>query len=156
MNTLKLERLSIMPNQFGSFAYAVKEDISAEDQAKLDARAILDTENGPVIYSRTKLGLVGKEIVVPVRIIEQRKDGKGTGRFFVNLIDKSVEGVADDMYKKHQSFQMATRYFGQSVEASVELGNGVSIKIGGKPVQAAQPVQAAAAPVKEAVDDDPQ
>lgn len=108
MKSLKLKRLSTMPNKNGSYAYSVENaDVPevAEFLAKMEG--VYETPDGfKLIYSRSRVGKTNVASTQSIRTVEQRVNGEGTGRHFINIVDES----ADIMSEMGSKYQMAERF----------------------------------------------
>lgn len=147
MNSLKLKRLSTMPNKNGSYAYSVENADQPNVAEFLDKHeGVYKTESGmTIIYSRSRVGKTNVASTVSIREVEQRVNGEGTGRMFINIVDTS----ADLMAELGSKYQMAER-FGAGFAAAF-AGEAAKAIIGeGKtaPAPVAAPARAAAPALK--------
>lgn len=130
VKTLKVTRLSTMPNKNQSYAYRV-ENAEDDDVKQLleDVEGVYDgQEGGKIIYSRARMGHLNRPITATIRVVEQRADGVGTGRWFVNLVDTTLEEFGDFAEK----IKLAERFGIQNAAAAV----GAFFNVKGKTVAA--------------------
>lgn len=97
-----------MPNKFKSYAYRI-ENAEAEGVKEFleDVEGVYDgQEGGKIIYSRARLGKANQAVSVNIRVVEQRQNNVATGRFFINLVDNSLEQLAElgAMYQQAEAF----------------------------------------------------
>lgn len=93
VKSLKVARLSTMPNQWQSYAYRVL-DAEKPEVAKLleDCDGVYDgQEGGKIIYSRSRIGKLNAPFTATIRVVEQVLDRVPTGKHFINLVDTSLE-----------------------------------------------------------------
>jgi hypothetical protein len=139
VKTLKIQRVSTMPNANSSYAYLI---LNAEDASVAEllgqVEGVYDGQDGgKLIYSRSRVGKLNTPTTATIRVTEQRVGGVGNGRHFINLVDTSIEAFGEfaEKVKQAERFGLGN----QSVAAVAAFYGTGSNRVTTAPTEAAAP-----------------